>query len=426
MRKITLFILIVFTSLFIFNACEDYVTDIDPLIDAAEDERLNDQSQIGFLIKGVQTQYSIVRDMLSIVVGALSDELIYDSNLSGASFPSYEEIDKGEILLDNTSVQGVYDNLGELRHFADDLVRRVNEMTVDDAAHKDEALFNGYFFGGLARFFYATYFGLHENQAGGIINDGPFISANEMYDLAIEKLEEALNHTVDLTLSGEPPDVEITADYLTRLTNSMIARTYLYKEDWANAKTYADAGLVNGDLDFQSLHTTDSPNGWWGFAGAGRCQLGVNFRFIEYINADPAEANRILITEHPANDTLVVPGGYKTYYRQTMYETEATPISVMSWQENNLMLAELALRGQGGDALALINEVRVSHDIADLAAADLDVVYEERDKELFTSGSRLADQHRFDKFHLDPDKWHYLPITQDEWNNNPNLQGGGQ
>ena len=417
MKKISLLIIFAFAALIIFNACEDYVMDIDPLIDAVEDELLDDQGQLGFLIKGVQTQYSEVRDMLSILVGDLSDELFYTSNLSGASFPSFEDIDKGEILLDNTSVQNVYDDLGELRHFADDLVRRVNAMTINDADQKDEALFTGYFYGGLARVFYATYFGLYENQPGGIINAGPFIPADEMYDLAIEKLTEALNHTVDLTIGGGP---SYTADYLTRLTHSMLARTYLYKEDWSNAKTHADLGLAAGDPDFQSLHTTDSPNDWWGYAGAGRCQLAVDFRFIEYINADPLEASRILITEHPANDTSLVPP-YYTYYRQTMYETEDTPITTMSWQENHLMLAELALRGQAGDALALVNEVRASHGLADLLTVDLDVVYVERDKELFTSGSHHVDQHRFDKWHLAPLKWRYLPITQDEWNSNPNL-----
>ncbi|MCD4693332.1 MAG: hypothetical protein K8R79_10490 [Calditrichales bacterium] len=418
MKKITFLIIFVFAALIIFNACEDYVTDIDPLINVVEDDRLDDQDQLGFLIKGVQTQYSTVRDMLSILIGDLSDELFFDENQQGASFPSYREINLGEIQLDNTSVEQVYDDLGELRHFADNLVQRVNAMDID-ADQKKEALFIGYFFGGLARAFYATYFGLYENQPGGIINNGPFIDADDMYDLAIVKLKEALNYTVDLTLAGGPA---YSAESLTKLTNSMIARTYLYKEDWANAKTYADAGLVNGDADFESLHTTDSPNGWWGFAGAGRCQLAVDFRFFEYINADPLEANRILITETPAVDPDNIPGGYTTYYRQSMYETEDTPITIMSWQENNLMLAELALQGQGGDALALVNEVRASHDLADLAVVDLDVVYVERDKELFTSGSRLADQHRFDKWHLGADKWHYLPITQDEWNNNPNLK----
>lgn len=403
MRKITLFIIFIFSVLVLFNSCEDYVTDIDPLIDVTNDELLNDPKQLNFLIKGVQTQYAEVQDALSCLSGALSDELIYDSNLKGASFPSFQEIDIGEIQLDNTSVQNLYDDLGELRHFADDLVRRTNTFSVADTVLKEKALYIGYFYGGIARFFYATYIGLNPDEGGGVINDGPFIPSDDMYDLAIEKFDSSLTYVTGYDL---------------RVTNSVLARTYLYKGDYANAATYADSGLVNGDDPFQSLHSVDADNYWWGFAGAGRCQLGVDFRFHDYIVADPLEADRIQIAETVALDTSI----YPVYYRQDMYPEDVSSINTMTWQENNLMLAELALRGFGsGNALGLVNEVRTSHGLADLAVVDLNVIYTERDKELFTTGARLPDQRRFDNWHLGAGTWKYLPITQDERNNNPNI-----
>lgn len=403
MKRISLLIVFIFSASVLFNGCEDFVTDIDPLIDAVEDERLDDQNQLNFVIKGVKTQYSEVADALSVLSGDLSDELIYDSNLKGASFPSFQEIDIGEIQFDNTSVQNLFDDLGEMRLFADDLVRRTNSITIDDQDLENSALFTGNFIGGMARFFYATYFGLNPDQGGGVIDNGPFIPSADMYDLAIEKLKAALAYATD---------------YDTRLTNTLIARAYLYKGDNANAATYADVGLMNGDDPFQSLHSVDADNYWWGYAGAGRCQIGVAFRFHDYIVADPLEANRIKIVETAALDTTTIP----VYYRQDMYPEQSSPINAATWQENNLMLAELALRGAGsGNALDLVNEVRSSHELADLAAVDLDVVYVERDKELFTTGAHLADQRRFDKWHLPAGAWQYLPITQDERNNNPNI-----
>jgi len=95
----------------------------------------------------------------------------------------------------------------------------------------------------------------------------------------------------------------------------------------------------------------------------------------------------------------------------------------MTWQEVNLMRAELKLRGAGsGDALALVNEVRASHNLAALTTVDLDVIYTERDKELFCTGVRLPDERRFSgKWHLGAGKWMYFPITQGERNNNPNF-----
>ncbi len=57
-----------------------------------------------------------------------------------------------------------------------------------------------------------------------------------------------------------------------------------------------------------------------------------------------------------------------------------------------------------------------------LLLVDLDVIYAERDKELFCTGSRLPDQRRFNKWHLGVGTWQYFPITSDEINSNKNLK----
>lgn len=409
-KKSVIYLMLLFAAGLFFYACEDFATDVDPLIDAVEDDRLDTEEQVPFLINGVKTQFAVVQDAISCLSGDLSDELIYSANLKGASFPSFQEIDEGDIQLDNNSVDGVYNNLGELRLFADDLLERVNGMDFNDQTLKNEALYVANLYGAIARSFYAGYFGLNPNEGGGIIDNGPFISSEDMYDLAIEKFKNAIAYANEL---GD--------GYKLKLAHSLLARTYLYKGDYSDAVTHADSGLVEGDAPFQALYSTSVDNYWWGFAGAGRTQLGVDFRFKDYIDADPAEANRIKITATPAIDTSVVQP-YGTYYRQAMYEQQSSPINVITWQENNLMLAELAVRGHGsGDPVALVNAVRSSHGLSALSAVDLDVIYVERDKELFTTGARLIDQRRFDKWHLGADKWQYLPITRAERNNNPNV-----
>jgi hypothetical protein len=110
------------------------------------------------------------------------------------------------------------------------------------------------------------------------------------------------------------------------------------------------------------------------------------------------------------------------FYYQRKYDVETAPIATMSWQENHLMRAELILRGNlAGDALSLVNEVRTSHGVTQLGSIDLAGIEVERDKELFCTATRLPDQRRFGSFHLGPDRWQYLPITQNERNENPNL-----
>jgi tetratricopeptide (TPR) repeat protein len=398
MKKYTLFL---FVSIFLLAGCESYVMDIDELIDEVKDEDLNSENEIGFLTTGVKIQFARTQDQLFTHADGLSDQSIFDGNVPTATFTGFKEIDRGEITLDNIQVVDVFNSLGQLRFQADDLVRRVNAINITTESAKNNALFNGYLYGGIARYFYATYFGLNPTEGGGIIDNGPFIPSADMYDLAVEKFQLAIQVTNDA--------------YEIRLVNSLIARAYLYKGDFSDASTFAAQGLILGDEPFESLHSIQDDNYYWFHAGANRKQYVVAQGIVDYISADSLESARIQVAEITgSNDS--------TYYYQVKYPNSDSPIPNMTWQENNLMLAELSLRGAGGgDALQLVNEVRSSHGLNNLTAVDLDVVYDERAKELFCTGSRLPDQRRFNRWHLDAGKWQYLPITEQERNNNPNL-----
>lgn len=395
-------IILVFIILAILSiSCEDYVTGVDPLIDRVEDERLDNPAQLNFLIKGVYTRFATTQDVLLVLADGLSDQFIFDEDVPNATFPTFRDIDVGDIRPDNNSVDGAYNPLGELRFFSDDLIRRANAISGADEELKNEALFTGYLFGGIARYFYATYFGLTAEQGGGVIDNGPFIPSSEMYDLALEKFNLALPLSKDT--------------YFTKLTNSLIARTALNKGDYALAATHAALGLSEGDDPFQSLNNSLSDNYYWQQAGVPRSQYVVDFRFKDYVDEDPAEAIRIPLAVRTGNSG-------KEFYYQVKYPEDGSPLPTMTWQENNLMIAELILRSNGsGDALTLVNAVRSSHGLAPLGAVDLDVIYVERDKELFLQGQRLPDQKRFNNWHLPAGTWKHLPITDDERNNNPNF-----
>lgn len=383
-------------------ACNDYIQNVDPLITQAQDELLNNETQLPFLMTGVKQRFSTVASQISCLADLLSDQMFYTSDNPQASFPTFEEIDKGQILLDNNSNRGMWRVLGELRFFADDLIRRTNSISISDPANKNAALFTGYFYGGIARFYMAVYYGLAQTQPGGVIDAGPFIPQSQMLDQAIANFKSAI------TSSAKDTD--------TRIVNSFIAKAYLVKGDFANAATYAATGMAKGDADFLALHNDVSNIYYWGFAGKGRVQIVVDNRMNDYITADPKEANRIKLS------TLKGTSG-KTYYFQTKYPDKFSNFPVMTWQENNLMLAELALRGfGGGNALALVNEVRASHSIGPLVIIDLNGVLTERDKELCFQGDRLIDENRTGKWHLAAGTWQYLPITSDERNANPNLK----
>ncbi|MGK9476540.1 hypothetical protein [Melioribacter sp. OK-6-Me] len=406
-KYISLLFLFVFTALFV--SCEDYVSNVDPLVDAVEDEVLTNESEVQFLIIGIQNEFALATDDLFIAADGLSDQLFFTRNVPNATYPTYEQIDIGEILLDNNSIDNAFDPLQRFRKYADTLIARLDKITFQDTDLQKEGYFNAYLYGAIARYYLATYFGLTETQGGGVINVGPFIPSNQMYDLAIERFKTALTYA--------------PGDYETRLVNSLIARCYLFKGDYVNAATYAQQGLLKGDAPLEAKYSTLSDNNYRVQAGELRSQFVVDFRFNQYINQDPTEAGRIQLKTRKGGDGVI-------YYYQYKYKLDATglvsSIPIMTWQENNLMKAELILRGaMSGDAVALVNEVRESHSVSTISTISLDTtspsIVEERDKELFCQGMRLPDQRRFNIFHM-PGKWQYLPITQNERVRNPNLQ----
>ena len=121
----------------------------------------------------------------------------------------------------------------------------------------------------------------------------------------------------------------------------------------------------------------------------------------------------------------MTPGQSYVRYFQMKYPNADSPISIINWQENHLVLAELALRSESVNVTALdaINAVRSSYGLSSLESVDLDVLIHERDKELFCQGQRLIDQNRFSgnlNWHLPNNTWHYLPIPFEEELNNPN------
>lgn len=399
MKRFSVFITLA-ALLMLAGACTDFSNSIDPVINQVPDERLNDAAQVNFLINGVQVRFATTLAQVMTLSSGLSDEFIFDSRVPNATFPTFRDIDFGTITLDNNSVDGAYNPLGELRFFSDDLVRRVGTISGIDATLAKRANFTGYLYGGIARYLYAAYFALNPTEGGGVIDNGPFIPSTQMYDLALEKLQ--------LALTNAPAAADA------RVVSSIIARLHLVRGNFAAARTAAAAGMVSPDPPLQGKYNTQSTNFYWQQAGLGRPQYVADPRFLTYVTADPLEKNRIALSP--------IVGGGVTFQRQSKYATESSPLDFMSWQENSLMLAELDVRdGNAAAALPRVNAVRASHTLAALTSINLDGIYVERDKELFVTGVRLLDQRRFGKFHLPAGTWQFLPITDDERNNNPNF-----
>jgi len=399
--------LLVLGLVFAITGCDNWVQDIEKPINVITEEDLTTEAQIPFLVSGVKARFSSTYDQLTFLSGALSDELIFDTRVPNATFPTFDQLNKGDVLLDNNSVTGGMLSLGELLYFSDNLAERVGKITFKTEATKNDALYNANLYGAIARYFWGAYFGLNPEQGGGVINAGPFIASNQMYDDAVTKLKTALTFVQ-------------TKPYETKLVNSVIAKILFAKGDYAAAKAHAQAGLKKGDNPMLALYATTAANAWYNNAGIGRAQLVADPRYATYA-AETGEATRVPLTK--LGTTFV-------YYRQEKFPARESSIPFITWQENNLMLAEVAVReGDGATALSLVNEVRTTGRTIPALAENpkLDTILVEREKELFCQGVRLIDQRRTGKWHLGntpagTPTWQYMPITERERNANPNLK----
>lgn len=434
-------ILIIFSVgiLLALNSCTDYVTNIKSPIDDVPDDSLYQPEDLPLLINGIKTAWVIVWDETSIFAGGLSDELEFTGDIPSASYPTFLQLDLAmtsgyyALVPTNNSTEAIMGELGRLRLHADTLIERIENRIKFDPENPDhmewkrQGLYTAYFFGGMARYIWASYWSLEPNDGGGgVINLGPYIAAPAMYADAITRLDKALEY----------------ADAAeARIVNSFKAKIYIAQNKYAEAAAAAELGMAGSDAPFQALYNNIENNYWFYWAGPGRTQFHAADRFGDYVYNEPQEANRIPLytidgseTYIPEADTIMGGIEYKkgdttvrVYIQEYKYTQMDAALPFLTWQENELIKAEALIRGVTKDnaaALAIINTVRASHGIDPLTDQDVttkyggnyeDLIYIERDKELCFTGTRLIDERRFPgKWHLPEGAWHFFPIGYSE------------
>lgn len=400
------------------SACDSFVEDTDLPIDRVESDSLTQQSEIGFLATGVKEGFNDTYDALAVAADLLSDAAQFDQGVRNATFPTFGEVDRGDILFDNNTIDNVYNALNEYRFLADEILNRADaiDFTSDDEGAEAERLarYTGNLHGGISRYFLGAYFSPDpQAQTGGAPispdreSPSAVIPTSELYNQAQQKLETALQFVAD----GDD------GAYQTRLINTMRARIALFAGNREQAASFAANGLIEGDPAFQGQYVVGtSPNNWWSEGGRGRTQVSIDDRFFDYDQED----NRMLVeTAPPASASNPGP-----FYRQALYQDAGDPIPFLTWQENALILAEADIfdgNSDDSEARDLINSVRASRGIAELGDEDVDqdTLLEVRDRELFTRGLRLIDQRRFGLPLANGTG--FFPLTQSERNANPNL-----
>ncbi|MFA8341955.1 MAG: RagB/SusD family nutrient uptake outer membrane protein [Rhodothermaceae bacterium] len=410
MKKINLALIL--AMLLIFTACEDYVTELDPYIDRIEDSKLNDVTTLETQLNGLHGVVADVASYSGCITDGLSDQLWFEmGKTEGASYQSFHEVETGEMLLDHTQSTDIYNAWQEARKLSEVLIDRINNKMDFSSGQYDElkqrSLFFANFFAAYAHFQLGAHFAKNPTTPGATVNDSPFKPQAEMFADATTWANKAL-------------EVAANNEQQKRMVNTFLARLNLVAKDYAKAATHAALGLQEGDAPYISKYKVNVADNYYRVqAGELRDQWGIAQKIVNYVVNDPEEEKRISLMQKTYSGS--------TYFIQTKYVKDGdnvSPMRLFSWQENNLILAELALRGTtAGNVNELVNAVRASHGMTSTAnITTIDELMVEREKELFCEGHRLTDQLRTGTFHLQSDHlWRYLPIPELEKILNPNF-----
>lgn len=405
----------------VFVSCQAYVRDVPSPADLIGNQDINSESTLPILYTGIGGAIGDVQRQLSPLASTLSDEFMNVNALSSERTEStIFNLDDGNPDNSQNAFRSIWTQIAITRYQGRVLLEKIPTITFSQESNRRRALFIGHFFRAVSEHYLAAFWGISARRGGGVIDGGKFIPSSAMHDTCLRKFTLALENAPGI--------------YEQRLVNSFVARIHLLEGRYPEALTAATNGLQQGDEPFQSLYAENSFN-WWvdysGLSGASKGPVIPHPRFRDYVVADSAEAGRIKLVQ----GTKPAAGRTEPYFVQAKYSA-TTPIDIMTWQENALMLAELFLRVKNDTVAALrqVNLVRTA--VAPLPSGvrlsgrtrtNLDSIYIERDKQFFGTGLRLLDQRRFNRWTQFTGlnavtAWYFLPIPKREFDTNPNLQ----
>jgi hypothetical protein len=156
-----------FIILIALAACNDWVTDLPFTNDKIVDDQLNNESNIDFMVTGLQNRLTDIAEPM-LTVDGLSDQLYFDLRMYNATYPQYQELDLAvNIPFDNNSINAALYKIYVLRMEADTLAWRcLNKITFTNQSLKNKGLFNAYLDGAYARYCLASWQGRAKTDGG--------------------------------------------------------------------------------------------------------------------------------------------------------------------------------------------------------------------------------------------------------------------
>ncbi len=442
--------LFIFLTIFSFTSCSDFV-EVDPPKNLLISETVfNDPSTVESVLASIYykiREHGIVsgRSGLTTLLGIYSDELdYYGFDINSA------ELYNHNIVASNSLLQGWWSNAYNVIYTANDIIAGIensNSLTIDDKERfKGQALFvRAYIHSLLSNVYgdipYITTTNYLEN------NSVARLPASIVMDNIISDLISAVTLLENTPVSGERvlPSQSVA--------KALLARMYLYTENWELAETVSSEliDMHTLELDINSVFLKESSETLWQLkpGDSPRNTHEANELIIHAIPEQRFALNNNLLDAFELGDlrlnnwigsTTSTDGTitlhFANKYKATFIETESLEYSIIfRLSEQYLIRAEARAKlsnisGAQQDLNAVRNRAGLPNTTANTSNDLLDAILQERRIELFAEhGHRWLDLKRTGKaravLSLLKPNWqetHLLfPIPESELEINPNL-----
>lgn len=442
--------LIIFLCLF---GCEDFLEPETPLGQIEQTDVFNDENTA---TAAVTTLYGKLRDQsflnggpsgIGFTMGLYTDELNY------YWYPGFpiESFYLHQVLPSNTHLQSIWEMPFNIIYSANNVLEGIETSNALDGEIKNQLRGEALFVRGLSHFYLVNLFG-----------DIPYITTSnyienssvrrlptaQVYDNIISDLLEAKSLLGNdfISMDKVRPNKPVVS--------ALLARVYLYQEDWSNAEAESSSVISNTSLftldpDINNVFLKDSPSTIWQFTPkyeGDNTEEGANYIFTD--GPPPFTAiNPNLVTEMEDADLRKlnwigeVSDGSESWYFPFKYKENSNTGSSIEYSkvfrlaEQYLIRAEAhAMLGNITGAQEDLNIIRSRAGLSNTLAVTIEQLKEaiinERRFELFTEyGHRWFDLRRTGKASevLSPIKsgWRItdvlLPLPESELLTNPNL-----
>ncbi|MFN8258114.1 MAG: RagB/SusD family nutrient uptake outer membrane protein [Bacteroidales bacterium] len=245
----------------------------------------------------------------------------------------------------------------------------------------------------------------------------PRNTISEVYNQVVADLLEAEPLFMDGFNEEYRPDIrDIRGVASKEAAQALLARVYLYMENWNEAANYASKVIASGNFE---LYTDLNYQAAWGADASPEVIMEVwgsytqtNAPFWDEIGrmyspdgyGDVCATNSFLALFEDGDvraQMFVEPEDYQGYFWPTKYpgkgDLRQNNIPVFRLSEMYLIRAEAVLNGASGDALADYNAIRTNRGLSAATNVIADDIFDERRRELCFEGHLLFDYARLQK-----------------------------